>query len=406
MSFVFGVVLFALAIGVSIALHEFGHLLTAKMFGMKATEYFIGFGPRIFSFRKGETEYGLKAIPAGGYVRIIGMTALEEVDPADQKRAFYNQKVWKRVVVLAAGSVMHFIIGVLVVYFMAVSTGMPNLENKPIVGEVSQCVPASQDTRTGSLTQCGPGDKAPALAAGLQKGDRVLSVGGKETPVYADVLKATRSTSGPTPFVVERGGQQLTLTIDVAQVQRIPLNTKPGPDTRLEPVGAVGLANASTISYGALSAVGPTFEFTGLLFQNAWEGLKRLPEKVPVVVKAIFGDDNPERPVSVVGASIMGGDAVERGLWEVFLILLAMLNLFIGVFNLLPLLPLDGGHIAVNLYEKARNSIRRMRGRPIGAPVDYTKLLPLTYVMIFLGGALMLLTITADVVNPLRLGGQ
>ncbi|MCP3797920.1 site-2 protease family protein [Allokutzneria sp. A3M-2-11 16] len=405
MSFVFGVVLFALAIGVSIALHEFGHLLTAKMFGMKATEYFIGFGPRIFSFRKGETEYGLKAIPAGGYVRIIGMTALEEVDPADQKRAFYNQKVWKRVVVLSAGSVMHFIIGVLVVYLMAVSTGMPNLENKPIVGEVSQCVPAAQDTKTTKLVPCAPGDKAPALAAGLQKGDRILSVAGKATPAYADVLNTTRAASGPTPFVVDRAGQQLTLTIDVAQVRRMPLGAKAGDD-RLETVGAVGLANAGTISYGAFSAVGPTFEFTGLLFQNAWEGLKKLPEKVPVVVKAIFGDDNPERPVSVVGASIMGGDAVERGLWEVFLILLAMLNLFIGVFNLLPLLPLDGGHIAVNLYEKARNSIRRMRGRPIGAPVDYTRLLPLTYVMIFLGGALMLLTITADVVNPLRLGGQ
>ncbi|MFB9908119.1 M50 family metallopeptidase [Allokutzneria oryzae] len=405
MSFVLGVVLFALAIGVSIALHEFGHLLTAKMFGMKATEYFIGFGPRLFSFRKGETEYGLKAIPAGGYVRIIGMTALEEVDPADQKRAFYNQKVWKRVVVLSAGSVMHFIIGVLVVYFMAISTGMPNLENKPIVGEVSQCVPATQDTKTGALAPCGPGDKAPALAAGLQKGDRILSVAGKDTPVYADVLKATRQASGPTPFVVDRDGQRLTLSIDVAPVQRRPLDAKQG-DERLETVGAVGLANASTIAYGVGSAVGPTFEFTGLLFQNAWEGLKRLPEKVPVVVKAIFGDNNPERPVSVVGASIMGGDAVERGLWEVFLILLAMLNLFIGVFNLLPLLPLDGGHIAVNVYEKVRNTIRRMRGRPIGAPVDYTKLLPLTYVMIFLGGALMLLTITADVVNPLRLGGQ
>ncbi|MCP2260776.1 RIP metalloprotease RseP [Streptoalloteichus tenebrarius] len=397
MTFVLGVVLFALGIGVSIALHEFGHLLTAKAFGMKATRYFVGFGPKIFSFRRGETEYGLKAIPAGGFVQIVGMTALEEVDREDEPRAFYNKPVWQRVIVLAAGSITHFLIGILVLFVMAVSIGLPNLDNKAIVGEVSACVPA-----TPTQKECRPGDPAPARQAGLRPGDEILAVGGRSTPTYEDVLRTTREMSGPTPFRIRRDGQEQTLTVDVAKVQRAPLDAKAG-DTQLVSVGAVGLSNSRLLQYGVLEAVPATLGLTGQMFENTWEGIKRLPQKVPAVWRAIMGENDPERPVSVVGASVIGGDAAERGLWELFLMLLAGLNFFVGVFNLLPLLPLDGGHIAVNVYGRVRDWVRRLRGLPAGAPVDYTKLLPITYVLMLLGGAMMLLTVTADIVNPIRL---
>jgi len=163
-SFVLGVVLFALGIGISIALHEAGHMYTAKAFGMKVRRYFIGFGPTLFSFRRGETEYGLKAIPAGGFCDIVGMTALDELpDPADRKRAFYRFATWKRVVVLSAGSLTHFALGIVIVYTMAVSTGLPNLAPPPaVVSEVSQCISTAPD---GS---CAPSDPAPARDAGLR----------------------------------------------------------------------------------------------------------------------------------------------------------------------------------------------------------------------------------------------
>jgi membrane-associated protease RseP (regulator of RpoE activity) len=407
-AYVFGVVLFALGIGVSVALHEFGHLLTAKAFGMKVTRYFIGFGPRLWSFRRGETEYGLKAVPAGGFCEIVGMTALEQLPETDSPRAFYRKPVWQRVIVLGAGSVTHFIVGFVILYFMAVSMGLPNLQDKPVVGEVSQCAPATQDPRTFQYSACGPNDPAPARNAGIMSGDVIVSVAGKPTPTYTDVVNVTRQASGPTPFVVERNGQRLTLVVDVAKVRRVTdLNARPGQDNKLSTVSAVGLANTTMFHYGAFGAVGGATRFTGDMFAGAWTGLKQLPAKIPPLISAIGGGQRDiNSPVSVVGATRIGGEAVEQGLWPLFVLLLANLNFFIGVFNLLPLLPLDGGHVAVNVYEKLRDSLRRLWGKPAGGPVDYTKLLPLTYAVILVGGAVVLLTVTADIVNPIRVFGQ
>ncbi|MFI9384721.1 M50 family metallopeptidase [Kutzneria sp. NPDC052558] len=405
MLYVLGVVLFALGIGISVALHEFGHLLTAKAFGMKVTRYFIGFGPKIWSFRRGETEYGFKIIPAGGFCEIVGMTALDEVAPEDAPRAFYRQKTWKRVIVLAAGSITHFMIGLIVLYVAAVTLGLPNTQNLPIVGQISQCAQATQDPATGAYSPCTASDPAPAKAAGLQPGDQILSVAGKATPTYNDMVNVTRVAKGPTPFVIDRGGQQLTLTVDVATVQRILDPTKPlGANDPTGPVGAIGMSPSSTITYGPIAAVGATGVFTGQLFGNVWEGLKALPTKIPALINAIGGGQrDPNAPVSVVGASLIGGQAADLGLWWFFVILLANLNFFVGVFNLLPLLPLDGGHIAVNLYERVRDAVRKWRGKPAGAPVDYMKLLPLTYLLVLVGGAYTLLAITADIVNPIHL---
>ncbi|GAA3866874.1 M50 family metallopeptidase [Saccharothrix violaceirubra] len=396
MAYFLGILLFAVLIGISIALHELGHLATAKMFGMKVTRYFIGFGPRIWSFRRGETEYGLKAIPAGGFCEITGMTALEEVSPQDAPRAFYRQKTWKRVIVLAAGSITHFIIGFVVLYVMAATMGLKNIADTPVIAEVGDCVQTNADDK------CEPGEPAPAKAAGFQVGDEIVAVAGKDTPTWSDVQLATRDRSGPTEFRVERDGTELTLTADVVRVTR-ELLYQDGHTEKKE-VGAIGVVRQSDFTYTPLTAFGGATEFTGQMFQNTWHGLLKFPEKIPAVIKAIAGGErDADSPVSVVGASRLGGEAVEKGIWPLFWFMLAGLNFFVGVFNLLPLLPLDGGHIAVNLYERVRNWVRKLRGLPDGAPVNYTRLLPLTYFVIFVGGAVTLLTVTADIVNPIRL---
>ncbi|MPZ65060.1 MAG: zinc metalloprotease [Pseudonocardiaceae bacterium] len=405
MSFALGVVLFAVGIGVSIALHEAGHMYSAKLFGMRVRRYFIGFGPTLFSFRRGETEYGLKAIPAGGFCDIAGMTALDELpDPMDRKRAFFRYTTWKRVVVLSAGSLTHFVLGIMIIYVMALSTGLPNLNAPPpepppaTVAQVSECVGAT----TGA---CSPEDPAPAREAGLRTDDRIVAVAGTPVNNIRELQGATRPLQGPTEFVIERNGQQQPVLIDVA---RVPASALGGPSDEM--IGAIGIATplqaptaVPMLQYGPLDAVPGTFAFTGTLFANTWEGIKQLPQKIEPLLAAISGEPrSPETPVSVVGASILGGDAVDIEVWWFFLYLLAALNLFVGVFNLLPLLPLDGGHIAVNVYERARNGLRAMRGRPAGPPVDYTKLLPLTYAFALVFIAFAALTLTADIVNPLR----
>jgi membrane-associated protease RseP (regulator of RpoE activity) len=395
--FVLGVVLFALGIAVSIALHEAGHMYTAKAFGMRVRRYFIGFGPKVFSFRRGETEYGLKAIPAGGFCDIAGMTALDEVTPEEAPRAFFRKPTWQRVVVLSAGSVTHFLIGIVLVYALAVSAGLPNLRNTPVVGELS-CA-ANQISPT-ALADCAPGVPQPAVVAGMRPGDRIVSVAGTPTPTWPDAVNAIRAATGPTPVVVERGGQEIELSVDVVRVTRIDPTT--GATTT---VGAIGAGQQTVFAYGPLSALPATLDFTGQMFVNVGQGILSFPERIPALWQALSGGARDENtPVSVVGASIIGGDAAERGLWEYFVLLLALLNFFVGVFNLLPLLPLDGGHIAVNLYERVRDAVRARLGKPKMPPVDYTRLLPLTYFVILVGGAVSLLTLAADIINPIRLG--
>ncbi|MCT2584694.1 M50 family metallopeptidase [Actinophytocola gossypii] len=395
-AWILGVILFALGICISVALHEAGHMGAAKMFGMRVRRYFIGFGPTLWSFRRGETEYGLKAIPAGGFCDIAGMTALDEVTPDEAPRAMWRYPTWKRFVVMVAGSVTHFILGFLILYVMAITMGLPNTEPvRPEIASVNQCVVDKGNT---SEDGCAPGAPAPAKDAGLREGDLVLSVDGTPTPTWGEMVAKVEGLSGPAEFEVRRGGEVLTLTVDVARVS--------APNG--EQAGAIGVSVAlppAMIGYGPLDAVGGTVSFTGDMFVGVWNGLLDIPEKVPAVIEAIGGGErDPNTPVSVVGASIIGGDAVEQGIWEMFVLLLATLNFFIGVFNLLPLLPLDGGHIAVLFYEKVRDWLRRLRGKPAGGPVDYTKLSAVTMVFVVIGGAFMLLTLTADIVNPIRIG--
>jgi membrane-associated protease RseP (regulator of RpoE activity) len=409
LAYIIGVVLFALAIGLAVALHEAGHMLTAKAFGMTVRRYFIGFGPKIFSFRHNGTEYGLKAIPAGGFCDIAGMTALDEITPEEAPHAMWRYPTWKRVVVLSAGSITHFILGFIVLYLMAVSVGLVNVNDKPLVGSVAACA-SNLNLSTLSPDPCKPGDPAPAKSAGLQPGDQILSVNGTPTPTFSEVTTVVQRSTGPTPIVIERDGHQLPLTIDVARVKGLTVAEQSATDLSKQPltdIGMIGVVPSKYVPYNAATAVGGTFGFAGEMFANVWTGIKQLPNKVPSLISAIGGAPrDPNSPMSVVGASRLGGQAVEDSQWSLFWLLLATLQFFLGVFNLLPLLPLDGGHIAVALYERVRNWLRGLRGRPAGGPVDYTKLAPLTLVVVFVGGAMVLLSVTADIVNPISLTGQ
>jgi membrane-associated protease RseP (regulator of RpoE activity) len=402
LAYIIGVVLFALGIGASLALHEAGHLLSAKAFGMKVRRYFVGIGPKIWSFRRGETEYGLKVIPVGGFCEIAGMTALDDVAPEDESRAMWRQKTWKRTVVMATGPFSHFLLGFIVLYLMAVTFGLPNLTEKPVVSQVSSCVHNAATTTQLADQTCQAGETGPAQAAGLRPGDEVLSVGGVSTPTWTAMVEEIQGSSGPTPFVVRRDDQTVRLTVDVPRIER-PTTNADGT-SEVERVGVAGVTATRSFDYTAWSAVGGTMSFAGDMFAQTFQKLIEFPQRIPAVIHSIFGGErDPNTPVSVVGASRIGGEAVEAGLWQLFLLLLAGLNFFMGVFNLLPLLPLDGGHIAIIWYEHIRNWLRNRRGQTAAAPVDYAKLSGITMVLVLVGGAVMLLTVTADIVNPIRI---
>jgi membrane-associated protease RseP (regulator of RpoE activity) len=406
LAYIIGVVLFALGICISVALHEAGHMLTAKAFGMKVRRYFVGFGPTVFSFRRGETEYGLKWIPAGGFCDIAGMTALDEVTPEEAPRAMWRFKTWKRTVVMSAGSITHFLLGFVVLYLMAVTMGLPNIAAAseplpPVVQDISCARSAVTTQQVNDTSACPPGAPTPAKAAGLQAGDKIVSFAGQPTPQWSDLLNLVKTAGGPTPMTVQRGDRTLNLTVDIPRVQRL------GSDGKVHEIGMMGVSPVlppTYLHYNGLTAVGATFSFTGDMFAQTAQRLVQFPERIPAVVSAIFGGErDPNTPVSVVGASRIGGEAVQQGLWQLFFFLLASLNFFIGVFNLLPLLPMDGGHIAIVWYERVRDWIRGLRGKAAGGPVDYTKLSAVTMVIVVIGGGITLLTVTADIVNPIRL---
>ncbi len=417
MTFTLGVLLTALGIGVSIMLHEAGHMLTAKRFGMKVTRYFLGFGPTLWSFRRGETEYGVKAIPAGGFVKIVGMTPLEDdIDEADEHRAFWRQSVPKRTIVLSAGSLTHFAIAIVLIYIAAVWTGLPNpaLEHPErlpaTIGDVSPCVVVKYETNAaGQLRDCHSDDPtAPALAAGLRTGDRIVAVAGVATPTFEDLVKLVRK-SKPAPLIVTyvRGGQTETVTVRPVQVERPPLKA-PVDSPKRETVSALGIAPdvpATTVTYGAVAGLGQTGSYVGKFFTGTFAALGRFPQKVPKVLHALAGEKrDPTGPISVVGASRLGGEAAaskQPGRATGVIFILASLNFFIGLFNLFPLLPLDGGHIAVVWFERIRSWWAARRGRPDPGRVDYNRLLPITYAFVAIFGGISLLTIAADVINPI-----
>lgn len=403
MGFAIGFILFALGITASVALHECGHMWAAQATGMKVRRYFIGFGPKVFSFRRGETEYGLKALPLGGFCDIAGMTALDEIDPEDLDRAMYRQATWKRLVVMFGGIAMNFVLGFVLVVILAVGWGLPRLDSPPDnqIAVSNVC----SDKPDGSHPSC-PG-AGPAQQAGMRRGDKIVAVDGTPVKNITQIADHTKNHTGPIDYTVERDGQTLHITVTPEQVATYPIDPKTNkPSSSPVMADKVGVSQDyyDTTHYNVLSAIPGSIVFTGQMFEKTFESLAQMPTKVVNLWHAVTGGArDPNTPISVYGASKIGGETAEHGLWNVFILVLASLNFFLGAFNLLPLLPLDGGHIAVVLYEKIRNVLRGRRGLDAGGPVDYMKLLPATYVVVVIGGAYMVLVLAADIINPIKL---
>jgi membrane-associated protease RseP (regulator of RpoE activity) len=404
-----GVVAFVVALLLSVTLHEAGHFFTARRYGMKATQFFVGFGPTLWSRRRGETEYGVKAIPAGGFVKIVGMTPLEELDPADSDRAFYKQPAGRKAVVLAAGSTVHFIIAVLLVFGVTWGVGVVD-RDAPILSSPTACLPVSLSINDGprdpDADPCDPRTTvpAPAAQAGLQAGDKVLAVDGKPIGTYREFVRAVRShDGGPMALRVQRDDQQVDLSLTPTKVFRPDLDD---PRDTVQ-ASAIGVAQRFTTERVGFTEVFPA---TGQTLEDMVVGTyKALTTKLATVKDVYSENRDREGVVGVVGVSRISAEVAaseEETSIKVlqFVLIIAGLNLFVGVFNLLPLLPLDGGHIAVVAFEQLRDRVRRLRGH-VGElqRVDYNKLLPLTY-----GVALLFIVFTvfiagADIVNPIRL---
>jgi membrane-associated protease RseP (regulator of RpoE activity) len=411
MSRVLFTVAFAAAILISVSLHEAGHLIAAKRFGMRVTQYFVGYGPTIFSWHRGGTEYGLKAIPLGGFCKIVGMTPQDDdVAPADRDRVMWKFPVGKRVVVMVSGVAVQFALALVTLWFAAAFIGVPNLDYprteadmaaQPAAIVLGDCVTPD------AARACTATDPvSPARTAGLRDGDVLTAVNGTPITNYADMLRVIRQ-AGPGPARVEftRAGEPAAVTAVLTAVQRPPLDNPSGSAATVAALG-VGLhiSTPREITYGPAGAVGATARYSGSIAQQTYESAKRIPSKIPALWHSITGGErDPNTPISVVGVSLIGGEAASLGLWSTVLMIFIGLNVFMAFFNLLPLLPLDGGHIAIALFERARSWTASKLGRPDPGRVDYQKLMPLTYVVLLVGGAFTLLTLTADIINPITL---
>jgi len=392
-----GWVIFLVALLFSVMLHESGHFVAAKHFGMKATKYFIGFGPTLWSTTRGETEYGIKALPVGGYVKIIGMTSLDEVDPEDEPRSFRQAPASQRLIVLAAGSFMHFVLAALIIFGLAVGIGIEN-DNTTQLGTVAACVPASA-AAVNSGAACTPADaKSPALLAGLKVGDQVTSFNGVPVSSWTqleNVIKDAKPGSVAT-ITVTRDGRPVTVHAKLADVSGH---------------GAY-LGIAATTVFQPTSPLG-AIRYTGTGFAQVITGSGSALAQLPKAIPSLFAKDRSQTAAgnvsSVVGAARETGQAVSANVgWQYkvsfVLLLIASLNIFVGVLNLLPLLPMDGGHVAVVLWEVIRRWFARLRGRADPGLVDYRKLVPVSFsiflVLVFFGVMLIL----ADIVNPVNIG--
>jgi membrane-associated protease RseP (regulator of RpoE activity) len=410
MAFTLGVVVIALGILIAVCLHEAGHMLTAKAFGMKVTQYFAGFGPTLWSFRKGETEYGIKAIPLGGFVKIVGMTPQDDdVPPGEEHRAMWRFPVWKRTIVMSAGSVTHFMLAFVALWLAAMFMGLPNpalpngMDSQPPVADVQDCVIVANEPK---LRDCTEKDPTSPASAHLEDGDLITAVNGKPVANWGETVAAIRplKPGEPATISVVRDGVTVELKdVKPAAVQRLSDDGK-----SVVTVSALGVGLVQTIpgmvTYGPVDALGASAKFGQDQVVRTFAALKKFPEKLPKLWAALGGAErDPETPISVVGVSRLGGEAVSLGLWEILVFLFIGLNIFVGIFNLLPLLPLDGGHIAIAWFEKIRSWFYARLGRPDPGRVDYYKLMPITYLVIFIFGGLTLLTVGADIVNPITL---
>jgi membrane-associated protease RseP (regulator of RpoE activity) len=425
-----GIVVFALGILIAVALHEAGHFWSARWFGMKATRYFIGFGPTIFAFTRNGVEYGLKALPLGAFVKIVGMTPNEEdIDPetgksgSEDPKAMWRFPVWKRTIVMAAGSITHFGLALITLWVLFAFVGIPDVSKVnqvPVrVGTISDCVSKiwEYDPNTHTQKACDKtkDPQSPASQLGLQPGDIIVSIDGRPIVGQQALRDELKSDIGKSVTVqYRRGTETRSGTAVIAESQRVKLDTKTSADkigpADLEQAGLLGITvdiqykDLPVVRDGAVGGIGHTASMTASLVGRTFASLGSIPQRIPNLFNAILGGErDPETPVSVVGASRIGGELFELGDWASLLLLFATLNLFFGIFNLFPLLPMDGGHIAIAWFERVRSFIAARRGRPDPGRVDYYKLAPFTLAVIGVLGVFVLLTVTADFVNPISI---
>jgi membrane-associated protease RseP (regulator of RpoE activity) len=432
LAYTIGVVLFAVGVVISIALHEVGHMYPAKKFGIKVTQYFVGFGKTVWSVRRGETEYGVKAVPLGGYVKLVGMlppekggdptkirrsnTGLftqlisdarhaewEHVQPGDEDRLFYRKPWWQKLIVMSGGPMVNLLLAFLLLGGVWVLYGV--YVPKPVVDEVSDCVIKVTDPDPGRA--CTASDPvAPARDAGLEPGDRIVAFNGTAIESWDQLSRLIRANDdGPASIVVERDGRELTLSTRTKTSQRY---KEPGSD-EIVAVGFLGVLPEQVLerqdALYVVTTMGDTTKQVG-------QALLRMPEKMVGVFEAAFlGSERDQNgPVSLVGASRVAGEVaatdkmVLREKVVGVIAFLGTLNLFLALFNFIPLLPLDGGHIAGALYEAVRRGFARLFHRPDPGYVDVAKMLPVAYAV---AGVLLVtgvVLIYADLVNPVRLG--
>jgi membrane-associated protease RseP (regulator of RpoE activity) len=379
-------------------LHESGHFVSAKRFGMKCTKYFIGFGPTVWSTTRGETEYGVKAFPLGGFVKIVGMTSMDDVDPEDESRSFRRAPGWQRLIVLGAGSFMHFVLAFLLIFGLALGIGTENA-NTTQLGTVAACVPASEQALASGAACTASDAKSPAAAAGLKVGDKITSFNGAKVTSWtqlANEIKDVKPGSTVTVTVI-RDGQAMTLHTTLAYIK--------GRNG-----GYLGIA--ATTVFQPTSPLGAA-RYAGSGFAQVITGSAHALAQLPSAVPQLFAKDRSSTAggnvSSVVGAARATGQAVAANVgWQYkvsfVLLLIASLNIFVGVFNMLPLLPMDGGHVAVVIWERIRAWFARLRRKPDPGLVDYRKLVPVSFSIFMVLVVFGMMLILADIVNPVNVG--
>ncbi len=431
--YVVGIVFMLVGLGLSIGLHEIGHLVPAKLFGVRVGQYMIGFGPRIWSKRIGETEYGFKALPLGGFISMSGMYPASDGKPVRgifaslvqdarsanddtiaegaEQRVFYRLPVWKRIIVMLGGPLMNLILAVII--FTVLASGIGLQQGTTTIASVNECVlPAGT-----SQTACEPGDPAtPAAEAGVLPGDVLVSIDGTAVSDFAEATAIVQASPGDTlDMVVSRDGEDVHLSITPIAAEREltdasgrPLLDGDGEQVIAE-VGYVGMAAQMGL---VRQPIGAGAEMTGENVVRVAELVVQLPVKLWNVGASVFtgAERDPNGPLSVVGVGRLAGEvaATDAPVLDRFVFLLSLLgslNIALFVFNLIPLLPLDGGHVVVALWDGIRRAWAKLFRRPPPAPVDATRLVPLTVVVAVLLIAMGALLMIADVVNPIDLLG-